>query len=126
MLKIAVMVRVLPIPIKSRQLQKMTTSHTALTGVPVYELTLLQKLCIVSSDIIAPIGGGHLPREWEGCIAGKGPSHSRVGQHGRTAGEELDQHDEEPHDGSTCSATGIKEDLGDGKTSRCRHNLVVV
>ena len=58
MLKIAVIVRVLPIPIRSRQLQKMTTSHTALTGVPVYELTLLQKLYTVSSGIIAPIGGG--------------------------------------------------------------------
>lgn len=44
MLKMAVMVRVLPIPIRSRQVQKTTTSHTALTGVWVRLLTLLQKL----------------------------------------------------------------------------------
>ena len=44
MLKMAVMVSVLPIPMRSRQLQKTTTSQTALTGVCVCVLTLLQKL----------------------------------------------------------------------------------
>lgn len=49
MLKMAVMVSVLPIPIKSRQLQKATTSQTAFTGVCVKRLTLLQNLFLVSS-----------------------------------------------------------------------------
>jgi hypothetical protein len=44
MLKMAVMVSVEPIPIRSRQLQKTTTNHTALTGVCVYVLILDQKL----------------------------------------------------------------------------------
>jgi hypothetical protein len=48
MLKIAVIVSVLPIPIRSRQLQKATTSQTALTGVCVKRLTLLQNLSKVS------------------------------------------------------------------------------
>jgi hypothetical protein len=44
MLKMAVMVSVDPMPIRSRQLQKATTSQTALTGVCVREFTLDQKL----------------------------------------------------------------------------------
>ena len=48
MLKMATIVNVLPIPIRSRQLQKATTSHTAFTGVRVMLLTLLQKLSHIS------------------------------------------------------------------------------
>lgn len=44
MLKIATIVRVLPMPMRSRQVQNTTTSQTALTGVPVYLLILLQRL----------------------------------------------------------------------------------
>lgn len=44
MLKIATIVCVLPMPMRLRQLQKMTTSQTALTGVPVTRLILLQTL----------------------------------------------------------------------------------
>jgi hypothetical protein len=47
-LNMAVMVSVLPMPIRSRQLQKATTSHTALIGVCVREFTLLQKLLCVN------------------------------------------------------------------------------
>lgn len=44
MLKIETMVNVLPIPIRSKQLQKATTSQTAFTGVLVTGFTLLQNL----------------------------------------------------------------------------------
>lgn len=44
MLKIATMVCCEPIPMRLRQVQHKTTSHTELIGVWVYELTLLQKL----------------------------------------------------------------------------------
>jgi len=46
-LKMAVMVSVLPMPIRLRQVQKATTSQTELTGVWVYWLTLLQSLGMV-------------------------------------------------------------------------------
>jgi hypothetical protein len=48
-LKMVMMVRVLPMPMRSRQLQKATTSQTAFTGVEVRLFTLLQKLSITFS-----------------------------------------------------------------------------
>ncbi len=51
MLKIATIVWVEPIPMQLRQMLKRTTSQTALTGVCVYELTLLQNLEGVSRSL---------------------------------------------------------------------------
>jgi len=64
--------------------------------------------------------------EWESTITGEGPCHARVRQHGRATREELDKHDEEPHDGATSSTPSIEEDLGDGKAGRRGHDGVVV
>lgn len=59
--------------------------------------------------------GPKLLGKWKRLITGKGIGHSRVCQHGRAAGKELDEDDKEPHDGSAFSATGIEKDL------RCWH-----
>lgn len=136
-LKIAVMVRVDPMPIRSRHVQKATTSQTALTGVWVRVFTFDQKLGIVSMWLCVGVGlgglgvrlgsaGWSLPGEGERSVSRERPCHACVRQHSAAAGEELNQHDEEPHDCASRLATSIEEDLGHRHSSRRRHDRIVV
>ena len=52
--------------------------------------------------------------EGEGVIAGKGVRHSRVGKHGRAAGEELNEDDEKPHDGAASATACVEKNLSGG------------
>jgi hypothetical protein len=134
MLKMAVMVSVDPMPIRSRQLQKATTSQTALTGVCVRELTLDQKLRKLAharwlhrfAEAMCASEMCNLLREGECSVSRECPGHSGVGQHGAAASEELHKHHEEPHDGSSSLATCVEEDLCDRQTGRCGHDALVV
>ena len=53
----------------------------------------------------------HIPRKRQRIVPRERIGHPRIRQHGRTAGEELDQDDPKPHDGAARATACIQKDL---------------
>lgn len=115
-------------PMRSRQVQKTTTSHTALTGVPVYLLMVLQKLLRVSKTSAHRHSHHsiHAPRKRQSIVPSKCITHARICQHGGASGEELDQDDKKPHDRPPCPSTGVEKYLRHWKAGWRVDDAVVV